>query len=102
MDDAAFILGSIGLGGAVVCIGAYVWGYIFKVKGFRPLSVLALFATVVAMAQLALLLVGAGGRMNAVYAMAFLIISGLSQAYTAVRSRPARDGVRTREGDRED
>lgn len=101
MNDAGFILGAIGFAGAVVCIAAYVWGYIFKVKGFRPLSVLALFSTVVAMAQLSVLLVGAGGNLNAVYAMAFLIISGLAQALTAVKSRPSREGARTREADRE-
>ena len=100
--DAGFILGSIGLGGAAVCVLAYGWGYIVKAKGFRPLAVLALFSTVVAMAQLSLLLTGSGGRINAAYAMAFLIISGLAQAYSALKARPARDGARTRESDRAD
>lgn len=97
--DAGFILGSIGLVGAAVCILAYGWGYVVKAQGFRPLAVLALFSTVVAMAQLALLLTGAGGHINAVYAMAFLIISGLAQAYSAVKVRRGRAGVRTRKSD---
>jgi hypothetical protein len=99
MNDSAFILGNIGLAGAAVCLGAYAWGYVFKVKGFRPISVLALFSTVVAMAQLALLLTGAGGIVNATYAMAFLIISGLAQAYNAMKSRPPRGKARTRADD---
>ncbi len=100
--DAGFILGSIGFGAAVVCLLAYAWGYVFKAKGFRPLAVLSLFSTVVAMAQLALLLTGAGGHINAVYAMAFLIVSGLAQASGALKARPSRDGARTRQSDQAD
>ena len=99
MSNATFVLGLIGLAGAGVCIAAYGWGYIVKVQGFRPLSVLALFATVVAMAQLALMLIGEGGMINAAYAMAFLIMSGLAQAYNAIKARPPRNGLRTRESD---
>jgi hypothetical protein len=97
--DPAYALGAIGLAGAAICIVAYIWGYVFKAQGFRPLNVLSLFTTVVAMAQLALMLTGQGGPLNAVYAMAFLLISGLSQALSAVKGRAARSGVHTRESD---
>ena len=97
--NAAFLLGVIGLAGAAICIGAYIWGFIYKVNGFRPLAVLSLFATVVALAELAVMLTGEGGQMNAIYAMAFLVISGLSQALQAVKVRPSRDGLKTREDD---
>jgi hypothetical protein len=98
--DAGFVLGCIGLIGAAVCIVAYGWGYVIKAQGFRPLAVLSLFSTVVAMAQLALLLTGAGGHVNAVYAMAFLIVSGLAQAYSALKARRTRTGMRTRKSDK--
>ena len=97
--DFAFALGAIGLGGAGACIGAYLWGYIYKVEGFRPLNVLALFATVVAMAQLGLMLTDRGGPANAVYAMAFMLISGLAQGLSAVKTRPPRTGMHTRASD---
>ncbi len=97
--SATDALGAIGLASAALCIIAYVWGYIFKVKGFRPLSVLSLFATVVALAQLSLSLTGAGGELNVLYAMAFLVISGLAQALMAVRARAGREGLFTREDD---
>ena len=90
MIDPAFVLGKIGLVGAAVCIGAYVWGYIFKVRAFRPLSVVALFLTIVAMAQLAMILNGLGGQQNVVYALICLIVSGLAQSYNALIGRPGR------------
>jgi hypothetical protein len=98
--NAAHLLGVIGLIGAALCIAAYAWGYIINVQGFRPLAVLALFSTVVAMAQLGVMLTDAGGRINAVYAMAFLLVSGLAQAWGALKGRPDRRDARTRETDR--
>ena len=97
--DATYALGAIGLAAAAICIVAYIWGYVFKAQGFRPLNVLSLFATVVAMAQIALMLTGQGGAINAAYAMIFLLISGISQALSAVKGRAPRDRVRTRESD---
>ena len=87
MNDGASILGSIGFVVAAACLGAYVWAYILKVRAFRPLSVIALIFTVLAMAQLALWLNGYGTRLNGVYAMIFLIISGLAQSYNALSGR---------------
>ena len=99
MHDSASILGSIGFLIAVCCLAAYVWAYILKVRAFRPLSVVALIFTVLAMAQLALWLNGYGTRLNGVYAMIFLIVSGLAQSYNALSGRsdsppaaPARSG----------
>jgi hypothetical protein len=102
--NAAVIMGQIGFAGAAVCIASYLWGFVYKVKGFRPLAVLSLFSTVVALAELAIMLTENGGTLNAVYAMAFLVISGLAQALQAVKTRPDRQarGVRTRAGDDED
>jgi hypothetical protein len=99
--DAGAILGVIGLVGAAICVAAYAWGFVFKVKGFRPFAVLALFSTVVAMAQLALMLTGRGGQINAAYAMGFLLVSGLSQGLGAVKTRPDRKarGTMTRATD---
>jgi hypothetical protein len=90
MHDTASILGSIGFLIAVGCLGAYVWAYILKVRAFRPLSVVALICTVLAMAQLALWLNGYGTRLNGVYAMIFLIVSGLAQSYNALSGRAGR------------
>jgi hypothetical protein len=97
--DLSYILGVVGIVGAVACFGAYAYGFIFKVSGFRPLSVLSLFSTVVALAQLSLFLTHGGGPVNVVYATVFVAISGLAQSLGAVKARPPRDGVRTRQGD---
>jgi hypothetical protein len=87
MNHATSFLGTIGYAVAALCFGAYVWGYIFKVRAFRPLSVVALFLTIFAMAQLAMVLNGFGGQTNVVYAMICLIVSGLAQSYNALIGR---------------
>lgn len=100
MQDGAAILGSIGFVVAAGCFAAYVWAYILKVRAFRPVSVIALIFTIFAMAQLALWLNGYGSRLNAIYAMIFLIISGLAQSYNALSGRPDGDGQHRRKTDK--
>ena len=90
MNHATSFLGTVGYAVAALCFAAYVWGYIFKVRAFRPLSVVALFLTIVAMAQLAMILNGLGGQTNVVYALICLIISGLAQSYNALIGRAGR------------
>ena len=97
--DISYILGVAGMIGAVMCLGAYAYGFIFKVNGFRPLSVLSLFSTVIALGQLSLFLTHEGGPLNVFYATLFVAISGLAQALGAVKARPPRDGVRSRQSD---
>lgn len=87
MNHGASFLGTVGYAVAALCFAAYVWGYIFKVRAFRPLSVVALFVTIVAMAQLAMVLNGLGGQSNVIYAMICLIVSGLAQSYNALIGR---------------
>lgn len=91
MNDSAVMLGWIGFVVAAMCFAAYVWAYILKVRAFRPVSVIALIFTIFAMAQLALWLNGYGSRLNATYAMIFLIISGLAQSYNALIGRAERN-----------
>ncbi len=83
----------LGFGGAAICVLAYAWGYVIRPAGFRWVGVVSLFATVIALAQLTLVLrAGAppGGSLNGIYALAFLLISGLAQSYMATQSRGAR------------
>lgn len=87
-----FWLSAVGLLGAGVCVGAYVYGYIWKPAGFRWLNILSLFATTVALAQLSFVFqmgVEPGGSINGAYALVFLLISGLAQALMAVKARNA-------------
>lgn len=91
--DLNLLASGIGLTGAAVCMGAYVYGYIWKPSGFRWLNILSLFCTTVALAQLSFLIhsdAPAGGSPNAAYALAFVLISGLAQALMAVKARRVR------------
>lgn len=82
------ILSLIGLAGVAACIGSYIYGYVWKPVGFRPLHALGLFATIVALAQLSFAMtLGAAGLANIRYALAFLVIAGLAQALNAVKTR---------------
>lgn len=85
------LLAYIGLAGAAACIGSYVYGYIWKPVGFRPLHALGLFATIVALAQLSFAMtLGQAGQANINYALAFLILAGLAQALNAIKTRRER------------
>jgi hypothetical protein len=89
--DATFTLSSIGFLGVAACLAAYVYGYVVKPAGFRWLNILSLFSTTVALAQLTFVLqAGAppGGSVNGIYALVFLLIAGLAQAWMAVKTRP--------------
>ena len=83
------IVSLVGLAGAAVCLFAYVWGCLLKPAGARWLSVMGLFATIVALAQLSYAMgaEGEGWRVNAAYAVAFMAIAGFAQSLSAVRSR---------------
>jgi hypothetical protein len=89
--DLTSILSVIGLTGVVACIGSYIYGYVWKPVGFRPLHALGLFATIVALAQLSFAMtLGPAGLDNIRYALAFLVIAGLAQALNAVKTRSKR------------
>lgn len=92
--NAGVILTFIGLGGASACLVAYAWGFIFKPAALRSLHVLSLFATVVALSQLTFVLrdgAPAGGSLNGVFAMLFMLLAGLAQSLTALQARASRD-----------
>ena len=86
MSDIVSIVGLLGAG---ICVFAYIWGCLLKPAGTRWLTVMGLFATIVALAQLSYALGGDGGawRVNAAYAVAFMAIAGLAQSLSAVRAR---------------
>lgn len=89
--DLTYILAMIGLAGSVACIGSYIYGYVWKPVGFRPLHALGLFATIVALAQLSYAMtLGPAGADNIRYALAFLVVAGLAQALNAVKTRSMR------------
>lgn len=86
--DLTHILALIGLVGVVACAASYVYGYIWRPVGFRPLHALGLFATIVALGQLSYgLTLGAIGLNNVRYALAFLVVAALAQALNALKSR---------------
>lgn len=87
--DVTKILTAIGLLGSGACIASYVYGYVWKPVGFRPLHALGLFTTIVALAQLSwALTLGAEGVNNIRYALAFLVVACMAQALNALKSRP--------------
>lgn len=91
--DLNLLASGIGLTGAALCLGAYVYGYVWKPAGFRWLNILSLFCTTVALGQLSFLIhsqVPAGGSPHTAYALAFVLISGLAQALMAVKARRVR------------
>jgi hypothetical protein len=91
--DLNLLASSIGLIGAAFCVGAYVYGYVWKPAGFRWLNILSLFCTTVALGQLSFLIhsqAPPSGSPNTAYALVFVLISGLAQALMAVKARRVR------------
>lgn len=83
------LLRLVGLAALLICTGAYGVGYLFRPEAFRPWHVASLCCTTLALTQLYLALYAeGGGRLNADYAMAYLVASGLAQAVIAVSRRP--------------
>jgi hypothetical protein len=81
------------LAALLLCGAAYCYGYLDRPAGFRPLHVTSLCFTGMALMQMFIFLYsGLGNRMNADYALAFLVLSGLAQAVVAVRGRSGRKG----------
>lgn len=83
-------IGIVSVAALLICGGAYCYGYLYRPPAFRPLHVASLCFTGLAILQLLLSLQDSVGRLNALYAMAFLVLSGLAQAVIAVRGRSGR------------
>ena len=87
MGDWIACVRLVSLAALLLCGGAYCYGYLFRTAGFRPLHLASLCFTTLALAQLFLALYAGGGRLNADYAMGFLVLAGLAQAVVAIRAR---------------
>ncbi len=88
MRTVGDLLQSVSLAVLLLCGGAYCYGYLYRPPAFRPLHVAGLCFTGLALLQMFLFLyTPGGGRLNADYAMAFLVLAGFSQAVVAIRGR---------------
>jgi hypothetical protein len=88
--SGAIEVGTAGLIAATVCLGAYIYAFIWKPVGGRWLQIVGLISTLVALVLLSVdLRMGdlAGASLNRVSAEAFLMISAVSQACAALRRR---------------
>ena len=88
--SGAVEIGTAGLIAATVCLGAYIYAFIWKPVGGRWLQIVGLITTLVALVLLSVdLRLGdiAGAPLNRVSAEAFLMVSAVSQALAALRRR---------------
>jgi len=88
--SGAFELGAVGLTAAAVCLGAYIYAFIWKPIGGRWLQIVGLISTVLALVLLSFdlrveTLVGA--PVNRVAAESFLVVAAAAQAMAALRRR---------------
>jgi len=83
-------VGTAGLIAATVCLGAYIYAFIWKPVGGRWLQIVGLITTLVALVLLSVdLRMGdlGGASLNRICAEAFMMVSAVSQACAAVRRR---------------
>jgi hypothetical protein len=88
--SGAVEIGTAGLIAATVCLGAYIYAFIWKPVGGRWLQIVGLITTLVALVLLSVdLRIGdfAGAPLNRISAEAFLMVSAVSQAFAALRRR---------------
>lgn len=88
--SGALELGAVGLTTAVMCLGAYIYAFIWKPIGGRWLQILGLIATLLALVMLSFdLRVGTliGAPLNRVAAESFLLVAAVAQAISALRRR---------------
>jgi hypothetical protein len=88
--SGALEVGTAGLIAATICLGAYIYAFIWKPVGGRWLQIVGLITTLVALVLLSVdLRMGdlAGASLNRVSAEAFLMISAVSQACASLRRR---------------
>lgn len=88
--SGALELGTVGLIAATVCLGAYIYAFIWKPVGGRWLQIVGLLSTLVALALLSFdlridSLVGA--PLNRVAAEGFLVVAAVTQSFAALRRR---------------
>jgi hypothetical protein len=95
--SGALELGTVGLIASTVCLGAYIYAFIWKPVGGRWLQIVGLISTLLALALLSCdLRIGSamGASLNRVGAEAFLVVAAMTQSVAALRRRR---GVRRRE-----
>jgi len=88
--SGALELGAVGLTAAAVCLGAYIYAFIWKPIGGRWLQIVGLISTVLALVLLSFdLRVGTlvGAPVNRVAAESFLVVAAAAQAMAALRRR---------------
>jgi hypothetical protein len=86
----------VSLSALLLCGAAYCYAYVYKPKALRLTHAASLCFTGMAMMEMLIFMGGNGGRLNAEYGMAFLVLSGLAQASMALRGRA---GGQTRTGE---
>jgi hypothetical protein len=83
---------AVGVFSLLGCIGAYVYGYILQPKAFRPLPLIALCATSLALFQLVLFLRDPStGPFHVNYATCFILVAAVAQAVMALQGRRWRE-----------
>jgi hypothetical protein len=88
--SGALELGAVGLTTAALCLGAYIYAFIWKPVGGRWLQILGLISTLIALVLLSFdLRVGSvvGAPIHRVAAESFLVVAAVAQALSALRRR---------------
>jgi hypothetical protein len=88
--SGALELGAVGLTAAAVCLGAYIYAFIWKPVGGRWLQIVGLISTLLALVLLSFdLRVGSlvGAPLNRIAAETFLVVGSVAQAMSALRRR---------------